>query len=130
MVVKIGCWFGRRNAANAGAIEWPQRFALRRQSLPQFQLPRIHLRRIDPVNRFAFFHQIEPVARDDADVFWVAAQERFLALMAREQHLLLFDLGFQNFDPLLVRATLRNLRQKRMRNRNGRGQNGQRDDAL
>ncbi|MDB6151932.1 MAG: hypothetical protein JWL90_385 [Chthoniobacteraceae bacterium] len=82
----------------------------------------------DPENGFALFHQVEPIAGDDANVLRIVLEEIFFALMADQGHPLLFNLSFKLLNARFLFLMLGNFRQERVADRNRPGQHDQRED--
>src|SRR5206468_9706073 len=56
------------------------------------------LRRLQPENRFAFFHQVETIARDRLQISWVRLQPANFPRCPRQQQLLLVALRLERVD--------------------------------
>src|SRR5437867_4762293 len=56
------------------------------------------LRRLQPENRFAFFHQVETIARDCLQISWIRLQPANFPRCPRQQQLLLVALRLERVD--------------------------------
>ena len=84
-------------------------------------------RRVEPIDRLAFVHQIQMIARDGPDVFGVRLEQLFLQLEMREIHAFIFDSCAQLFVARLGILALLDLGQERIADWNRRGKNDERE---
>src|SRR4030095_10280937 len=94
------------------------------------KLRRIKLRFVQSIDRLAVFHKFQLVPRDHTDEFRISFDQHLLALIASEQHPLLLDLLLKRINPLHLRFSIGDFRQKRIRDRHRSTKDDQRQDDL
>ena len=79
------------------------------------------------VDGLAFFHEVEAIARDDAQVLGIVDEEGFLVLVAGEDEALFFDFRFELLDDDFLAFMTGDFRQERIGNRDRSGEHDQRE---